>query len=268
MVLLGQRMGAGNGGHEGLVVQRRQRQAGVGEGLGDDGAVDLAGAQHLQQLDGVVLLQHQRHLRRAHDGVAHQVRQQVGADGVDHTQGEHAGQRVLAALGDFLDLGGLLQHALRLTDDLLAQRRDRHFAGTALEELDIELLLQLLDRHGQRGLGHITGFGGAAKMLFTCHGHDVFEFGKCHWRAVTGREPRKMRWSYTKNLCRNLCAIRPCGRLAGVLPSKVPAQVLGFVLIRLCQSSSAHDHCALPDPPAFCIYPPSATAGASGRVAA
>jgi hypothetical protein len=54
-------------GHEGLVVQRRHGQAGVGKGLGQDGAVDLAGAQHLQQLDGEVLLQHQRHLRRARD---------------------------------------------------------------------------------------------------------------------------------------------------------------------------------------------------------
>ena len=49
------------------------RQAGVGERLGHHGAVDLAGAQHLQQLHREVLLQHQRHLRRARDGLAHQV---------------------------------------------------------------------------------------------------------------------------------------------------------------------------------------------------
>jgi hypothetical protein len=62
-----QRVRAGHGGHEGLVVQRRDGQAGIRKRLGQDGAVDLAGAQHLQQLDGEVLLQHQRHLRRQVD---------------------------------------------------------------------------------------------------------------------------------------------------------------------------------------------------------
>jgi hypothetical protein len=54
-----------HGGQEGLVVQRRHRQAGVRKGLGQDGAVQFAGTQHFQQLGGEVLLQHQRHLRHA-----------------------------------------------------------------------------------------------------------------------------------------------------------------------------------------------------------
>ncbi len=52
---------------ERLVVERRDREAGVGERLGHDRAVELAGAQQLEQLDGEVLLEHQRHLRHALD---------------------------------------------------------------------------------------------------------------------------------------------------------------------------------------------------------
>jgi hypothetical protein len=163
---VGQRCGARHRRDEGLVVQRRDGQAGVGEGLGHDGAVDLAGAQHLQQLDGEVLLQHQRHLRRARDHLAHQVGQQVGPDGVDHAQAQRAGQRVLAALGDLLDGGGLLQHALRLRTISLAQRRDGHFVGAALEELDLQLVLELLDGHRQRRLRHEAGLGRACRSAF------------------------------------------------------------------------------------------------------
>jgi hypothetical protein len=151
-----------------------------GKGLGQDGAVDLAGAQHLQQLDGEVLLQHQRHLRGARDGVAHQLGQQVGADGVDHAQRQRPGQRVLAALGDFLDGRRLLQHALGLAHDLLAQRSHRDFASAAFKELHIQLFFQLLDGHRERGLRDIAGIGRVAKVLFARHGHDVLEFGEGH----------------------------------------------------------------------------------------
>jgi hypothetical protein len=155
-------------------------QAGVGEGLGHDRAVELAGAQHLEQLDGEVLLQHQRHLRRHVDGVAHQVRQQVGADGVDDAQAQRAVERVLAALGDLLDGRGLLDHALRLPHDGLAQRRDAHLVGAALEDLDVELLLELLDRHAERGLRHEARFGRAPEMLLAGDGNDVAEFRQRH----------------------------------------------------------------------------------------
>ena len=175
-----QRVVAGQRGHERLVVQRRDSQAGVGKGLGQDGTVDLAGAQHLQQLDGEVLLQHQRHLGRQADRIAHQVRQKVGADGVDHAQFQGAGQRVLAALGDVLDGGRLLQHALRLAHDLLAQRRDADLAGAALEQLDVQLVFELADRHRQRRLRDEAGLGRLAEVLLARHGDDVFEFGEGH----------------------------------------------------------------------------------------
>ena len=143
-----QRMRAGHGSHERLVIQRCRCQPGVRKRFGEDGAIDLAGAQHLEQLDREVLLQHQRHLRRFVDHLAHQLGQQIGRDGVDHPQLERPGQRVLAALGNLCDVRGLLQHALRLAHDVFAQRRHRHLVGAALKQLDVQLFFELFDGHG------------------------------------------------------------------------------------------------------------------------
>ena len=141
----------------------------------------LARAQHLEQLGGEVFLQHQRHLRHARDRSAHQVGQQVGADGVDHAEPQRAGQRVLAVLGDFLDAGRLVEHALRLAHDLLAQRRHRDFAAAALEKLarssSSSSFLMATDK---RRLRDVAGFGRLAEMFFAGDGDDVFEFSKSH----------------------------------------------------------------------------------------
>ena len=166
--------------HERLVVQRRSRQACIGEGLGEDGGVELTGAQHVQQLGGEVFLQHQRHARHALDGLAHQIWQQVGPDRVDHAQAQRPRDRVLAAAGDLLDAGRLFDHCLRLPHDFLAQRRDADLVAAALEQLDVELFFQLLDRHAQRRLRDEAGFSGAAEMAFASHRDDVSEFGQGH----------------------------------------------------------------------------------------
>ena len=145
--VLGQRVVARYGGKKRLVVEGRNRQPRIGKRLGQDGAINLAGAKHLQQFDGEVLLQHERHLRRAGDHLAHQVGQQVGRDGVDHAQLQGAGQRVFAALGDVFDIGGLLQHALRLAHDFLAQRRNRYLVGAAFKQFDVQLFFELFYCH-------------------------------------------------------------------------------------------------------------------------
>ena len=176
----GQRVRGGHRRHKRLVVQRRNGQIGVWERLGQDGAIDLAQAQLLQQLDGEVLLQHQRHLRRVRNHLAHQVGQQVGADGIDHPQLQRSGQRVFAPLGNLADGVGLLQHSLGLAQHLVTQRSDGDLVGIALENLQLQLFFQLLDGHRQRGLRHMAGLGRAAEVLFAGHGDDVFEFGQGH----------------------------------------------------------------------------------------
>jgi hypothetical protein len=140
-----------HGDHERFVVQRLHRHAVFRQRQRHDGGVELALAQHFEQLDREILLQDQRHLRHFVDQVLHQRRQQVGADGVDHAQAQRAGQRVLVLLGQFLDGGGLLEHALGLGDDLRAQRRDGDFGAAAFEQDHAQLVFELLD--GDREVG-------------------------------------------------------------------------------------------------------------------
>ncbi len=166
--------------HERLVVERRDRQAGVGERLGQDRAIELAGAQHVEQARGEVFLQHERHLRHRGDRFAHQIGQQIGTDGVDHADPQRPGDRILAALGDLLDRRRLLDHLLRLAHDLLAERGHADLARAAFEQLDVELLLELLDRHAQGRLRDETGLGGAPEMALPRHGDDVAQLGQRH----------------------------------------------------------------------------------------
>ena len=89
--LLRQGVRHGHGGHERLVIQRRNGQARIGERFGQNGAIGFAGAQHFQQFDGEVFLQHQRHLRRLGNHLSHQAGQQIRSNGVDHTQTQGPG---------------------------------------------------------------------------------------------------------------------------------------------------------------------------------
>ena len=166
--------------HERLIVERRNRQAGVGKGFRKDRAIELARTQHVEQADGEIFLQHQRHLRHRCDRLAHQIRQQIGANGVDHADSQRACHRILAAFGDLLDRRGLLDHLLRLAHDFLAQRGYADFAGAAFEQLDVEFFLELLDGHAQGRLRNKTCLGGVSEMLFPRNGDDVSQLGQGH----------------------------------------------------------------------------------------
>src|SRR5258706_516330 len=93
---------------------------------------------------------------------------------------QRPGHRVLAALGDLLDAGRLLDDRLRLAHDLFAERRHADLVGAAFEQLDVELFFELLDGDAQRRLRDEAGLGGTAKMFFTGDGDDVSKFGERH----------------------------------------------------------------------------------------
>ena len=131
------------------------------------------------------------------DDVLDQRRQQVRADGVDHAQAQRAGQRVLVLLGQFLDRGGLLQHALGLGDDLRAQRRHRDFRAAAFEQHHAKLVFELLDRDRQGRLGNVASLGGMAEMFRTRDGNDVFQFGQGHGRQCATHELRSAKNLYS-----------------------------------------------------------------------
>ena len=146
-VAAGQRMRARHGGHKRLVIQRRNGQVTVGERLRQNGAIDVAVTQLFEQFYREVFLQNQGHLRCAGNDFAHQLRQQIRPNGVDHSEPQAACQRVFAALGDFLDVVGLFQHALCLPNNLFAQRCHGNFVGIALKELDLQFIFKFFNRH-------------------------------------------------------------------------------------------------------------------------
>ena len=170
----------GQCGHEGLIVQSRCGQSGVGKRLSQDSAINFPSAQHLHEFDGEILLQHQRHLRRLFHDLTHQVRQQIRANGVDHTQTQSPGQGVFAALGNFFDFGRLLQHKLCVANDFFAQRRSAHLIGAAFEQLHIEFFLEFLNGHRQGGLRHEARFSRFAKVPFAGYRHNVFQLSQGH----------------------------------------------------------------------------------------
>ena len=170
----------GQCGHEGLIVQSSGGQSGIGKRLSQNGAINLSRAQHLHEFDGEVLLQHQRHLRCLLHNLSHQIGQQVRANGVDHTQTQSTCQGVFAALGNFFDFGGLLQHELRMPNDFFAQRRGTHLVGAALKQLHIEFFLEFFNGHRQGGLRHVTRIGRLAKVPFAGYRHNVFQLSQGH----------------------------------------------------------------------------------------
>src|SRR6185436_5969692 len=105
---------------------------------------------------------------------------QVGADGVDGAEAQRADQRVAARGGDLAHARRLLEHPLRLLDDLLSRRRDAALAGPALEQGDAELLLELFHRHRERRLRDEAGFRRPAEVPLARHGDDVAQLGKGH----------------------------------------------------------------------------------------
>ena len=119
-------------------------------------------------------------MREIVDQCRYQLRQKIGCDRINDTDPQRAHQRILVLFGDVLDIGGLLEHMLGLRHDLSADRGHRDFGTAALEDGHAQFIFQLFDRDRERGLRDETGFGGTAKVFFTCDGDDVFQFGECH----------------------------------------------------------------------------------------
>src|SRR5690606_9364879 len=65
-------------------------------------------------------------------------------------------------------------------DDLLADRGEHDAPRVALDELHAQLLLQLLDLGGERGLAHEAGLGGPSEVAVVGHRHQVAQVSQVH----------------------------------------------------------------------------------------
>ncbi len=110
----------------------------------------------------------------------HQAREQIGPDGVDRAEAQHAGERILRLLGDAFYAFQLVEHAPCLLDHAFADRGNRDLGLAAFEQRDAEFFFQLLDRHAERRLRNEADLGGAPEVFFARQRHDVAEFGEGH----------------------------------------------------------------------------------------
>ena len=108
------------------------------------------------------------------------MRQQVRADGVDGADAQWRGQLILALFRNRLDRAGLLEHPLRLADDLLAYRGHAHFPLAPLEQADTQLFLELLHRHAQGRLTDKAGLGSPPEVALAGYRDNVFQLIECH----------------------------------------------------------------------------------------
>jgi hypothetical protein len=158
--------------------------AGV-EGQGDQRDVQAARAQPLEQVPRHVLAQVELQLgmgppqRRQHAG------QQVGRDGGDGAEAQRPAERTRRLAGGLGEVGRARQQVARPRHHVLAHRGQPHVAPVALDELDVEQPLQLLDPRRQRRLGDELGLGGGAEVQALGQLHQVGELAKRRqgWRA-------------------------------------------------------------------------------------
>ncbi len=111
-----------------------------------------------------------------------------GEPGRDHAEAARPGQAVAQARG----LGGEPVEAGERVLCPWQQRpsfgRQADVAPLAIDEPDAQLTLELADRCRERGLGDVTGFGGAAEVLLARECDEVLELAEKHPRA-TRRQP-------------------------------------------------------------------------------
>ena len=101
------------------------------------------------------------------------MRKQIRADGIYCANARYAGKLIPALLGESADTIHLFQHALCLCHDLLADPCKRDLLFTALEQQNIESVLELFDGDTQRRLTDITGFHRPTKMALPCQRNDI-----------------------------------------------------------------------------------------------
>ena len=74
----------------------------------------------------------------------------------------------------------VLQNRKRMAHDGQTGRGDPDIHGAAFKQLHAQFFFEVSDRHRQGGLGHATGAGRSAKVLFPGQGNHIFERCQIH----------------------------------------------------------------------------------------
>jgi hypothetical protein len=102
-------------------------------------------------------------------------RQHERRDRRDHAHPHLARKWPPGGARDIGELVGLAQHAPRLFDEALAERREPHHAARALDQHHADQRLELANARRQRRLGDETGLGGAAEMAMIAQRDQILQ---------------------------------------------------------------------------------------------
>jgi hypothetical protein len=127
-----------------------------------------------------MLEQHQAQAREILPQCRGYDRQEVRANGGDQTDPDLSGQRILMSPGKLAHCVYLLQDSPRPRHDLFADVGEHDPTLAALDEIDPELLLQLLDLCAKGGLADEAPLGGPPEMSFLGQGHEIPECPNAH----------------------------------------------------------------------------------------
>ena len=111
---------------------------------------------------------------------AHQLRHQIGSDGVDDAQTQRTGQGVAALCGAFAQLVAASEDLFGFFDDGRARGGERHIVAAALEDLDLQFIFEFFYGNRQGRLRDVAILSRATEMTFAGYGQNVAKFVECH----------------------------------------------------------------------------------------
>ena len=165
-----------------------------GHRQGEHDGVEPAAVQLVEQRVGLVL--DEQHLEVGEPGPQrrHDVGQQVRPERREQCRGGSSPTAASRALGgDRPDPLGLVEHHARRLDHLAAGLGEHHVARAALDQLDAELLLQLLQLRRQGRLADEARLGGPAEVAVVGHRHEVAQVSQVHRSPPAAPRPGRAR---------------------------------------------------------------------------
>ena len=171
-------------------------QVALGQGQGEQGQVDLVGAQEAQDRLGGARDHAQLYALVEPPVPLEHAREHVHADGHASRDGQGAAQQAVG-------LGDLAHHVLHVAvhpvgeaQEQLARRGEGGPLASAVEQAASELLLEQLHLSADRRLGHVETLGRAGEALLFGHGPEHVELADVHVMPRTnGALASHARWA-------------------------------------------------------------------------
>lgn len=180
-------------------VLRRQPQAmgRVGEDFGLQGVavfevgqdqhshIDLTADQQMLDVRAFILHHADFHIRIGALETGQQVGKVIPGNQAGHADDQLAGNLVGALLQAALGVVDGGKNQVRLAQELMALVGQGHALGVAVEQVDADFLLQLLDGQGQGRLGNERGLRGGGDRARLGHGDEMPDLTQGHHAGIT-----------------------------------------------------------------------------------